>query len=119
MEVVKMERKGVKVAAVAMVFLILFLGEAAADFKTCYTACYLECLIGIGQQLGIPNLPTKKILGCAWKCLKQCTFHSGSPQTYFCNLGCAIDTCEDNIDDAAKMEGCVDSCSKGVCGAKV
>ncbi|KAK3028314.1 LOW QUALITY PROTEIN: hypothetical protein RJ639_037776 [Escallonia herrerae] len=48
-----------------------------------------------------PALPDpKKLLPCAWKCLKQCTIDkppldlTASIQ-YYCNLGCMLDFCAD------------------------
>lgn len=76
--------------------ILLLAGQATAIFEICVVAYYIECVIGIEK---IPPVP-KKLLPCAWKCVKKCTLQSASPNNtaYYCNIGCTLDSCADFYD---------------------
>ncbi|TXG68844.1 hypothetical protein EZV62_003779 [Acer yangbiense] len=72
-----------------MVFVILGLlvGQSAADFKSCYSNCFVICTIYGGSAVE-----------CVAKCLKECTLDTYSSHTLkhtddFCKLGCATSLC--------------------------
>ncbi|KAJ0075080.1 hypothetical protein Patl1_34100 [Pistacia atlantica] len=106
-----MERKTVVVMLMVMLVL-MFPGRATAGFDQCYAHCYAECVIDMRRR--IPYVPGK-LLPCAWMCLKHCMFHPASIDLFYCQIGCAIDSCFDNIDDATKMAGCVENCGNNFC----
>ncbi|XP_015386481.2 thionin-like protein 2 [Citrus sinensis] len=99
----------------AVMLMLLFIGQATARFDKCYAACYFDCILDMKRRF--PYVP-KKLLPCAWKCLKHCLFHGGVSTSFdYCNIGCTMDSCSNNVDDAQKMAGCIDNCSSNTCKA--
>lgn len=78
----------------AVVLLVLVVGmlteKSAADFKDCYTKCFIFCMIE----------PSQTLCSCTTHCLKDCIFqqiqndlHDDSDNLGFCKLGCAFSKC--------------------------
>lgn len=70
-------------------------GRATARIDECYAKCYFECILDMKRL--VPYVP-KKFLPCAWKCVKHCIFHPASANLFYYQIGCAIDSCFDDID---------------------
>ncbi|KAK9923289.1 hypothetical protein M0R45_031717 [Rubus argutus] len=102
-------------SVVVAMFLVLFVGQAYANFVECYAHCYFDCIKDARKK--IPFAP-EKFRPCAWKCVKHCIFHSPLANQDKCILGCSMDSCADFYNDPAKMEDCVGECSTGYCSAQ-
>ncbi|KAK3003818.1 hypothetical protein RJ639_017904, partial [Escallonia herrerae] len=83
---------------VAMVVLMLA-RHATSKFEQCFPPCYYGCILERkGNNLALPD--PKKLLPCAWKCIKQCAVDKPpldltATTQYYCNLGCMLDFCAD------------------------
>ncbi|KAK2651366.1 hypothetical protein Ddye_011222 [Dipteronia dyeriana] len=82
-----MEKRGVESLFMVFVILGLLVGQLAADFKLCFTNCFVICRIYGGAAIE-----------CGTKYFKECTFdtyfsHTVKHTDYFCKIGCVTFLC--------------------------
>ncbi|XAR69327.1 hypothetical protein NMG60_11000867 [Bertholletia excelsa] len=103
------------VSVIALVVWFVVAHEASAQgMYACWGGCYNQCILGSG------NNPSER-LPCYWSCLGTCISRpSGqSDYQYYCQLGCSLQLCGQNLSGGATTKQCFQNCANRICYAGV
>ncbi|KAK2984881.1 hypothetical protein RJ640_008646 [Escallonia rubra] len=66
-----MDVTNMKRFVIVVLVVLMLAGHATSKFEQCFPPCYYGCILEMkGNNPALPD--PKKLLPCAWKCLKQC-----------------------------------------------
>lgn len=78
--------KAISTINVIMVLMLLYAGQASANFKECFEDCAIGCFLGQTNEFK-----------CTLKCFGKCIINPGSSSSLmrldYCKFGCAVDQC--------------------------
>ena len=94
-----------KAAIVVFVLMLVFAGQATADFKGCFGICVIGCAFESDKFICGAN--------CLAKCILNKDFEANfdASSKVYCNYGCAVDQCAKFGDGMYLIASCTFICS--------